>query len=139
LIDSFQGQYRFLSNFFPSPLLYMGVIWPTVEHLFQAMKLGNQPDERVAGCATPALAKKMGRTIPLRADWQVVKTKVMLYCLRLKFAQPGFREQLLSTLPHELVEGNQWHDNYWGKCFCGSCANKIHNDVLGRLLIQVRK
>jgi len=139
MIDSFTGQYAFLSNFFQSPLVYMGMTWPTVEHLYQGLKAGNSAAIGILDCKTPGEAKKYGRRIRLRPDWEMVKDQVMLYCIRMKFMQPGFQENLLATWPNELVEGNQWHDNYWGKCYCGRClATGIHRNMLGRILTQVR-
>lgn len=37
-IRSFTGTHRFLSNFHPAPVLLDGVVYPTVEHAFQAAK-----------------------------------------------------------------------------------------------------
>lgn len=139
MIRSFHGQYGFLSNFWPSPILYNGTIWPTVEHLYQACKVGNQPPAEVAALASPGEAKKWGRRVPLRPDWEDVKVKVMLFCLRMKFAQPGLREQLLATRPHELTEGNTWHDNVWGDCACPKCRGTMGNNLLGRLLTIARE
>lgn len=139
MIDSFTGQYAFLSNFFPSTIVYMGMAWPTVEHLYQGLKAGNEPATGILDCQTPGQAKKYGRKIQLRPDWEHVKDQVMLYCVRMKFLQPGFYEQLLATYPQELIEGNQWHDNYWGKCYCGRCLSLgVHRNMLGRILVQVR-
>jgi len=38
MIDDFRGPYRWLSNFEPSPVEFDGVIYPTVEHAYQAAK-----------------------------------------------------------------------------------------------------
>ena len=63
----------------------------------------------------------------------------MLLCLRLKFRQnPRLRECLLSTQDAVLVEGNTWHDNYWGNCRCRKCRRHKGLNRLGRLLMQVR-
>ena len=137
-IDMFHGQYGFLSNFFPSQLIYMGVAWPTVEHLFQALKLGDNADLGMLDCKTPGDAKRRGRTIPLREDWERVKDQIMLYCLRMKFNQPGFGDDLLRTGKAELIEGNWWHDNYWGACRCLKCQHKPKYNRLGHLLMFVR-
>lgn len=38
IIDSFHGEYAFLSNYYDSPIFYDGILYPSVEHAFQAAK-----------------------------------------------------------------------------------------------------
>ena len=38
-ITKFDGDHFFLSNFFPAPLEFEGMMFKTSEHAFQAMKL----------------------------------------------------------------------------------------------------
>jgi hypothetical protein len=74
-IKGFSGQYRFLSNFYPS-MIYK---YPTVEHFYQAMKTHDQElRSRIAACTTPGEAKRMGRNLDLRKDWEDIKNDVML-------------------------------------------------------------
>jgi predicted NAD-dependent protein-ADP-ribosyltransferase YbiA (DUF1768 family) len=63
----------------------------------------------------------------------------MLFALRQKFIQPGLCELLISTGIEDLVEGNKWHDNFWGACSCQTCTKREKFNMLGRLLMQVRK
>ena len=68
VIDSFEGEYAFLSNFYPSKIYdFEGNEYPTVDHYFQAMKTMN-PWERkkIAAAPTPGKAKQMGRRVNLR-------------------------------------------------------------------------
>lgn len=130
MIDSFKGPYAFLSNFHPS---LVGGAYPTVEHAFQAAKT-RDPEQRakVATCATPAQAKRLGRKVTLRPDWEDVKLDVMEELLRQKFENPDLLTLLRATAPHELVEGNTWGDTYWGVC-----RGKGRNH-LGKLLMKIR-
>jgi ribA/ribD-fused uncharacterized protein len=140
MIDSFRGPHAFLSNYCAAPLLYGGVRYPTVEHFFQAMKSPDPAERaRVAALPTPIEAKRAGRTLKLRADWGEIKEVAMLWALRQKFA-PGtaLAARLLATGEETLVEGNLWHDNYWGSCRCGRCGDRGQNR-LGELLMQVRR
>lgn len=133
-IDSFSGEYRWLSNFYPSDVTLDGVTYATVEHAFQAAKTFDEKMRRVVAAApTPGQAKKLGRGLPLRADWEGVKQSVMLDLLRQKFARGELKGLLLATGEAELVEGNWWGDRYWGVC-SGEGTNH-----LGRLLMQVRE
>lgn len=134
MINSFDKEYYFLSNFYPSKITFEGIEYKTVEHAFQAAKsLDNFERYTIAMMPTPGRAKQMGRSINLRADWEEVKESVMETCLREKFAIPEFREKLLATGDEELIEGNTWNDRFWGVCN-GEGENK-----LGKLLMKIRK
>lgn len=133
-IDKFDGtEYGFLSNFYPSPIEYEGIKYPTVEHMFQALK-SLSPVERmsIAAAATPGQAKRMGRRVSLRGDWETVKVDVMRTALQLKFSDPTLRAQLIATGDAELIEGNTWNDTFWGVC------RGTGRNMLGTLLMELR-
>lgn len=136
-IDRFREKYAFLSNFHPSQVGMDGLIYPTVEHAYQAAKTLN-PGLRTAirTAGTPGYAKQMGRAVKLREDWESVKLDVMLDLLRRKFSHDDFRKQLLATGDATLIEGNDWGDHFWG--MSGYHPNRKGLNHLGRLLMQVR-
>ena len=132
-IDCFRGDYFFLSNFSPHPVVHAGVRYPTVEHAYQAAKTDDlAARDRIAAARSPTEAKDIGRTVPLRDEWDRQRLDVMLSLLRHKFTDPALADQLLATGDRPLVEGNDWGDTFW--CTC-SCDGTNH---LGRLLEQVR-
>ena len=134
MIDKFDDKYFFLSNFSPSPFRVDYVLFPTMEHYFQANKADNQNDYlHIAYAPTPGEAKRLGRKIQLRSNWEEIKDEVMLTGLRKKFADPELRNLLLATGDEELIEGNYWGDTYWGVC------NGVGQNKLGKLLMQVRE
>lgn len=140
MISVFDGKYAFLSNFYESPITHDGITYPTNEHFFQAMKtLDINEKKKIAAASTPGQSKRMGRTVTLRSDWEVVKSYYMELGLRLKFQNPDLAEQLIATGDEELVEGNIWHDNCWGNCTCEQCANKPGENRLGKLLMEIRE
>ena len=55
-----------------------------------------------------------------------------------KFKNPSLRERLLKTDECELIEGNYWHDNFWGMCTCDHCKDKAKHNHLGKLLMKIR-
>ena len=124
MIDRFDGEYFFLSNFSASPFRIDYILFPTMEHYFQANKADNQNDYlHIAYAPTPGEAKRLGRKIQLRPDWEKIKDSVMLTGLRKKFADPELRNLLLATGDEELIEGNYWGDTYWGVCNAGKRGN----------------
>ena len=107
-----------LSNFAPSPLTLRGPDgrvrqYATVEHFFQAYKvLDASLHVLVADSPTPREAKRAGRAVPLRADWESIKVAVMLEALRAKFAGEPFKTKLLSTGARPIIEESR-HDLEW--------------------------
>jgi len=136
-IDSFRGEYGFLSNFYPCEMV---AEWDqgfakvhTLEHAFQAAKAVRREDfSAICRAPSPGAAKKLGKTIPIRGDWDAVKLRVMEDLLRQKFSNPELRKKLLETRGSELVEGNDWGDHFWGVC-----RGKGENH-LGKLLMKIR-
>lgn len=138
-INSFSGEFEFLSNFYPSPIVVAGEFFPTVEHCYQAFKAEHKEDFiRIQTAAAPGLAKRMGRNIEMRPDWENIKVDVMRSALEKKFEIPELREKLLATGNEPLIEGNWWHDNTWGDCKCDKCAVKLGHNLLGKLLMDLR-
>lgn len=132
-INKFSGKYRFLSNFYPAEVHYEGDYYPTVEHAFQAAKtLDLRERRRIAGCGSPGDAKKLGRRVSLREDWDDIKIRIMKKLLSRKFTDPELRKKLLSTKDADLIEGNTWGDVFWGQC-----GGKGRNE-LGKLLMYIR-
>lgn len=138
-ITRFDGPYRFLSNFFPVDVQCWGDLYPTVEHAFQASKTEN-PLERVMilKAPSPGKAKRLGRSVTLRGDWNQRRLQVMYNLVYQKFEfRPDLRDQLLATGEAVLIEGNTWGDTYWGACLKG--GEWVGNNNLGRILMQVRR
>ena len=145
-ITKFEGEYAFLSNFYPSPFVFKEgedeFIAKTVEHYYQYMKTPSLEEGiEILDADTPAEAKRLGRLSYLRKDWEDIKVEVMMTALREKFAIPELKEKLLATGDAYLIEGNSWHDNYWGICICPKCTAKdmVGKNMLGRCLMKIRE
>jgi len=133
VIDSFHGDYRFLSNFWKVDVYYDGLIYPSTEHAYQAAKTLDRAT-RIAFSQMPncAQVKKAGGKLALRPDWDQVKLKVMKELLDEKFSFDDLAQKLLATGDKELIEGNTWNDKFWGVC------NGVGENHLGRLLMEKR-
>jgi len=139
-ITEFQGEWRWLSNFWPCPVKLGAWTFPSAEHAYQAMKtLGATERARFTDPAlTPGQAKRLGQRVALRPDWEAQKKRAMLRVLLAKFIQnPELAELLYATDDAYLEEGNTWHDNFWGACGCDKHAGQGLN-YLGRILMSVR-
>lgn len=142
VIAEFSGAWAFLSNFHQSPVvLDDGLSYPSAEHAFQAQKTGNISERMsILHCRTARDAKAAGRKVTLIDDWDGVRKRVMLDVVMAKFWQrPELADALCGTGSAVLVEGNRWHDNYWGDCHCGRPAcERPGSNYLGRILMSVR-
>lgn len=138
-ITNFRGPYAFLSNFWYVKVEYNNYTYPSVEHAYQAAKAVAFSDQmRILNARTSALAKQYGRTVDIVPDWDKKKRLVMLDLLRQKFLYRDLCTWLLETKDAQIVEGNAWHDNYWGICYCAICSTQKQHNWLGRLLMHVR-
>ena len=75
----------------------------------------------------------------MRRDWDKIKVDVMRDLLRDKFEDPNLRQMLLATYPNDLIEGNTWHDQFWGDCECPKHENTMGMNWLGTLLMEIRE
>lgn len=114
-IDMFREEYEFLSNFYPAKVQFEGICYYNSEAAYQAQKCKN-PDEKKQFAAMYAdEAKRVGRKVEMRDDWDEVKIELMRRIVAAKFEQnPQLAKRLLETGNKELKEGNYWGDVFWG-------------------------
>lgn len=133
-IMRFEGDYRFLSNFWLSRFEYEGITWMSVETAYQAMKADDQKEWGIIKNLTASDAKRYGRKIRIRRDWEDVKIRIMTDIVFCKFSQNDYlKTMLLDTDNRLIVEGNNWGDQFWGVTPDGVGRNE-----LGRILMYVR-
>lgn len=166
VIDSFKGAYHWLSNFAPCTFTHQGLTYKSVEHLYQAHKVTpeaiikiphptNQNSkiqvnarEYLATCGNPKKAVHKYKIKPPKTWFEGLREEVMHTGLEYKFiANNEYKQLLLSTGEALLIEGNIWHDNYWGNCTCltnpeatfkkETCKNPGKN-MLGKMIMEIR-
>lgn len=124
-----RNEYFFLSNFYPCKITFMGLTYENVEAASQAQKCPERATEFVY--LTGYQAKKLGRKVKLREDWEYVKIDLMYHILLAKFSDPILMDKLKS-IQGPIIEDNTWGDTFWGVCK-GNGQN-----YLGRLLEIIR-
>lgn len=184
-IDDFRdgtpaGNYRWLSNFHPcqvyldfnaedeneydwenpsNPQIVVAAKpYPSVEHAYQAAKTLDYNDrDRIRAAAEPKIAKRLGRLVTMREDWErectlsarysavyggmvfdraPFKVLIMAQLLKQKFPSMvtnELTEKLLRTYPRDLIEGNTWGDQFWG------VSRGFGLNWLGKLLMRRRE
>lgn len=131
VIDSFSGEYEFLSNFANVPVVFKGIKFLNSEAAFQIQKCVER--EKEFENLNPSKAKRLGRRVEIRSDWDDVRLDVMYEVVKNKFMQnKKERKLLIETGDAVLIEGNTWKDTFWGVC------NGIGENNLGKILMKVR-
>jgi ribA/ribD-fused uncharacterized protein len=136
VIGPFRGKYRFLSNFYPSPIIYEGRYYATVEHAYQASKTDSGPDKaEIQDAPKPEIARRRGKALRVVSPgFKERRLDIMYVLVHKKFFghTTELGDRLLETGEEELVEVNTWGDTFWGRC------KGVGTNHLGQTLMRVR-
>lgn len=159
-VKGFFGDYQFLSNFWPCHVILDGVSYKSVELAYQASKWKAGTDREYFTKCTSLQSIEYNRThIESNAsagvdggthvsapngytpdEWNAVKVSIMKSLLEQKFDSKRSLEcaelhaKLLATGTKHLEEMNWWGDTFWG-----TDKERKGENMLGRLLMDVRK
>ncbi len=134
VIDKFDREYEWLSNFWPCKVMLDGVEFNCVENAYQAAKSLDSEVRMSFIYITAGQAKRLGIEIEIRKDWDKIKNNIMYNLIHQKFLKNAeLREKLLNTNDVKIIEGNSWHDTYWGVC------NGVGQNQLGKIIMKVRE
>jgi ribA/ribD-fused uncharacterized protein len=139
--EDFGGLSNMASDY---PLLVNGVRLLTTEALYQACRfpLLAEIQREIIDQKSPMTAKMKSKPLrsKTRPDWDSVRFKIMRWCLRVKLAQNynKFGNLLLSTDDKPIVEQSR-NDDYWGAKVVDGDMTLIGQNVLGRLLMELRE
>ena len=129
----FKNIYYFLSNMYPCEITIdihgKQQTFSCVESAFQAFKCPQRSFEFVG--LNGYQAKKRGRKVELRNDWNDIKVSLMEELIRQKFSNPELLNKL-KAIEGEIVETNSWGDTFWGMC------RGRGQNVLGKILMKIR-
>ncbi len=135
VVKRFRGDYYFLSNFYEAPVRYDGLRYTNNEAAFQAQKCLTEEEKKRFTTLGPGEAKRLGRRVKLRPDWDEVRIGIMEGVVRAKFNQNAeLRRLLLATGDAELREGNTWRDMFWGV----DLETGRGRNELGKILMKLR-
>jgi hypothetical protein len=133
-IFGFFEEYRFLSNFYPAKVEFDGLEYSSTEHAYQAAKTDDPAERRrIRETQKFGEAKRLGKKVKIRPDWEKVKFEVMEDLVRQKFTKhKELKEKLLETGDQYLEETNTWGDKIWGVC------KGVGQNHLGKILMKIR-
>lgn len=133
MIKEFRKEYFFLSNFYETEIVYEGRKFLCSEAAFQASKCKRESTKNSFLHLLGTEAKKRGREIKKREDWDEIKDEVMYKICKIKFSKPILRAKLLATGNEYIREENYWNDKYWGT------VNGVGENKLGLILMKIRE
>ena len=138
-VKTFDNEFNFLSNFYPSKIKYNNLLFDSVEHAYQAQKTNLLCEQlEFTKKISAGSAKYKGKEVTLRPDWEDVKLQIMTDLVSFKFKDERLFEMLSLLNEYELIEGNYWHDNYWGNCYCPKCKEIKGQNNLGKILMNIK-
>jgi ribA/ribD-fused uncharacterized protein len=138
MIKEFQGEHRWLSNFWPCSIEYQGKIYPSVEHFYVAMKTTDKSKrEEIRLTPDAGKVKRLGRNLEIREDWEDLKLDVMFYGVTKKFSKdnPELMQKLIALGDVYIQEGNRWGDKFWGVCL----KTDTGQNNLGKIIMKVQR
>jgi ribA/ribD-fused uncharacterized protein len=140
VIESFSGDYAFLSNFYRTEVEYQGDIYQSAQAAFQASKVLSPEIRSEFTSLSAAEATLKGDKIAPSIEWEQNKQVIMYKILKNKFSKnKELRSLLMKTNISPIIHKNNWHENYWGECTCEECVEKEKHNYLGKILVKVRE
>lgn len=132
-----------LTNYFLCDIVIDNIKFSSGEAAYHYQKFKDKDIKKLILKLSPDEAKHVSRKLSrfIRDDWESVKYDSMKKVVMEKFKQnKDCLEELLNTGSMELIEDTTgWHDNTWGECSCDDCKNLKHQNLLGKILMEVRE
>ena len=126
----FRGKYMFMSNMFNCNIEWKGEVYKSSETIYQMEKCEKEEDKKAFRMLNGYEAKRLGRRVNMRSDWNDIKVDVMRDILSCKFDSNLYNKLL--EVEEDIVEDNHWGDRFWGVC------NGTGENMLGKLLMELR-
>ena len=139
-----------LSNYYPNQMVHKEISHDTLEHAYQYAKASRYQDnvaqEQILCASSPAEAKQIGYHVKNfdRADWDTVKTGIMLELLRIKFSTGSKMASFLqNTSGKSLAEAGLSKSfgigmSLWNKNIFDTSKWPKQCNILGKCLMEVR-
>ena len=128
----FHGSLDFLSNMYNCTVMYNGCTYKCAESAFQAQKCIKESEKRLFVGINGFDAKRLGRKVSLKSNWEIEKLAIMEEIVRAKFLQNPILAKKLISLQGNIQEDNSWNDTFWGVC------NGVGENHLGKILMKIR-
>lgn len=139
-INRFREEYKWLSNMYVCDVMYNGHVYPSVENAYQVAKCKFDVEQKIFYTCSPRDAKRFGRNVRMKEDFEANKISIMLDIIRAKFTQNNYlKGKLIDTYPAKIIEGNTWNDHFWEVCNgygenkLGLCIMKVRDEIMSQM------
>lgn len=135
IIDSFKGEYDFLSNRYACQFVWQGLRFGNAEAAFQSSKCVDERKRKEFCCCSADKAALKGREIVPPVDWVNDCLGIMESVLTAKFEQnPSLMKKLVDTGNAILINGNSKKETFWGI----DLYSWQGDNNLGKILMKIR-
>lgn len=125
------GKTVWLRNDYPTPIKVGTIVYPSVEHAFQAAKYTDDNTKRRIANSDVRTARKLGHRAVISDDWHLYQLDVMEALLAVKFSCPQLKSLLINSDEAEIV--------YEDDVFWGQDSNGYGADHLPQMLMALRQ
>ena len=133
MINKFDNEYIFLSNYYPQNITYKGITYNCAMNAYYGQLISDNLQKKAIANATPSRALSMVINSISKIDYsQEEQDNIMYEILKVKFSDAKLKNLLLQTNQEPLNNNINWEDTYWGIC------NDEGDNKLGKLLMKLR-
>ena len=133
MINKFDNEYIFLSNYYPQNITYKGITYNCAMNAYYGQLISDNLQKKAIANATPSRALSMVINSISKIDYsQEEQDNIMYEILKVKFSDSKLKNLLLQTNQEPLNNNINWEDTYWGIC------NDEGDNKLGKLLMKLR-
>ena len=133
MINKFDNEYIFLSNYYPQNITYKGITYNCAMNAYYGQLISDNLQKKAIANATPSRALSMVINSISKIDYsQEEQDNIMYEILKVKFSDSKLKNLLLQTNQEPLNNNVNWEDTYWGIC------NDEGDNKLGKLLMKLR-
>ena len=106
-------EHAWLSNMTLVNIECDGIVYPSIENLYQACKYNEVGTKKLISQLSPYKAKKHSRENKMtNSEFDDNKLIYMEYALHKKFSREPFKSKLIATGDCHIEEGNWWKGNW---------------------------
>ena len=132
-IESFIGDYTFLSNAYNCKIEFNGLVYNNADAAYEAQKSLDKNMMNKFTRLSSAKARAKGRNLPENEEFEYDKVNILYKIVLAKFKQnEDLKKKLLDTGDAELINNNTFRDEVYG-VYNGKGMN-----ILGKTLELVR-
>ena len=139
-------EHRWLSNMALVKIDHKGIIYPSTENFYQAMKYGEHDIWYGDNYKITTVREYISKLTPYRAKnfskvnqmtnpkFEENKIQIMRWANYWKYQDPKYKALLLNTYNAHLEEGNWWNDLFWGV----DIKTREGENHLGKIIMEIR-